>query len=308
MSKSNHTILVIGSAGFIGSHLVAALEERGHTVIGVDDFSTGNKANVSPRSDCIEHDIVQPLYIKKNLDQIYNLACPASPKHYQKNAIRTIKINTLGMMNVLGLARKHGARVLQASTSEVYGDPLFHPQSERYFGNVNPFGPRSCYDEGKRVAEALCYEYQKTHGMEVRVARIFNTYGPRMQPDDGRVVSNFIVSALRNKPLQIYGDGSQTRSFCYVSDMVDGLIRLMESDRSGPVNLGNPEEILVKDLAERVLAMTGATSSVEFLPLPQDDPHRRKPDITRAIENLHWRPTVSLEAGLQKTIDYFKKQ
>ncbi len=305
-SSTPKKILVTGAAGFIGSHLVATLEERGHAVIGVDNFLTGSRKNISPRSRCIEHDIIDPLYLDEAIDQIYNLACPASPKHYQQNSIRTIKTNTLGIINIMGIARKHGARVLQASTSEIYGDPLEHPQSEMYFGNVNSFGPRSCYDEGKRLAEALCFEYQKTHGMAIRVARIFNTYGPRMQADDGRVVSNFIVAALQGKPLEIYGDGSQTRSFCYITDMVEGLIRLMESDSTGPVNLGNPVEIPVKQLAEMVLTMIASKSSLKFLPLPQDDPHRRKPDIIRAMGELAWQPRVELSDGLRNTVAYFK--
>lgn len=301
------TVLVTGGAGFIGSHLCEALVERGDRVICVDNFITGSRENLKNKNiKIIEHDIIETLEITEHIDQIYNLACPASPEHYQQNPIRTIKASTLGMINMLGLARKHGARFLQASTSEVYGDPRVHPQIESYFGNVNSFGPRSCYDEGKRVAEALCFEYRQTHDMEIRLARIFNTYGPRMATDDGRVVSNFIVAALRGEPLTIYGDGSQTRSFCYVSDMVAGLISLMESTIDSPVNLGNPNEFTIKDLANKIINFVNLKNSISHLPLPQDDPKQRKPDISLAKRELGWEPKVMLDEGLLKAIEYFK--
>jgi UDP-glucuronate decarboxylase len=305
-------ILITGGAGFIGSHLSQRLLNEGNEVLCLDNFFTGQERNLvglaaSQKFHLVRHDIVEtiPFY---QVDRIYNLACPASPIHYQENPIKTIKTSTIGMINVLGLARKAGARVLQASTSEVYGDPEVHPQKEEYLGNVNPIGPRSCYDEGKRVAESLCVNYQRAHGMEVRIARIFNTYGPNMHPNDGRVVSNFIVQALEGEPITIYGDGSQTRSFCYVSDLVDGLIKLMESDVVGPVNLGNPNEITVRELAEEIIQLAGSSSKVETHPMPEDDPRKRKPDITKAKTLLHWEPTISREEGLQKTIRYFRSR
>jgi UDP-glucuronate decarboxylase len=308
------TVLVTGGAGFIGSHLCAALLARGERVICVDNFFTGNKNNLenllkNKNFRLIEHDIINPLYITdEQLDQIYNLACPASPAHYQFNAIRTIKANTIGVINMLGLAKKHRARILQASTSEIYGDPLEHPQKESYRGNVNTIGPRACYDEGKRVAETLFFDYHRKHGLAIRVARIFNTYGPNMAADDGRVVSNFIVAALKNEPLQIYGDGSQTRSFCFVTDLVAGLIKLMEVENfTGPVNLGNPHEFTIKTLADKVLAISGSASNIVYKPLPVDDPIKRRPDINLAKTKLGWEPKIQLNEGLQKTIDYFKQ-
>jgi len=304
--------LVTGGAGFIGSHLCKFLLDKGYQVFCLDNFFTGQKSNIEPffgdpNFKMIEHDIIEPFYLDDKFDQVYNLACPASPIHYQKNAIRTIKTSTAGMINVLGFARKNSARILQASTSEVYGDPLQHPQKETYNGNVNPIGPRACYDEGKRVAETLMFDYHRTHGMEIRVARIFNTYGPNMTFDDGRVVSNFIVQALKNKPITIYGDGSQTRSFCYVSDLVNGLYALMESDITGPVNLGNPGEFTVKELAEKIIKLTGSKSEIIYKDLPEDDPKKRKPDISLAKVKLNWNPNVLLEDGLEMTIEYFKK-
>lgn len=303
-------VLVTGGAGFIGSHLCERLLNEGHDVVCLDNFFTGSKENIerlleNAKFEIVEHDIVEQIPFMQ-ADRVYNLACPASPIHYQENPIKTIKTSTIGMINVLGLARKAGARVLQASTSEVYGDPEMHPQIEEYWGNVNPIGPRSCYDEGKRVAESLTVNYQRAHGMEIRIARIFNTYGPQMHPNDGRVVSNFIVQALRGEPITLYGDGSQTRSFCYVSDTVEGLVRLMESGVSMPVNIGNPNEITVKELAERIAAATHSSSQIEFRSIPEDDPRKRKPDITRARTMLGWEPVVSLEDGLEKTISYFK--
>ncbi len=309
MSKRN-TILVTGGAGFIGSHLCERLIEAGHDVVCADNFFTGSKENIRglvghSHFEFVRHDIVNPLVVE--VDRIYNLACPASPVHYQMNPIKTIKTSTVGMVNMLGLAKRVKARILQASTSEVYGDPEEHPQKETYWGHVNPIGPRSCYDEGKRVAEALCMDYHRQNGIEIRIVRIFNTYGPRMHPNDGRVVSNFIVQALKGKPVTIYGDGSQTRSFCYVDDLVDGLIRMMENGQSiGPINLGNPAEITVGELAERVIKMTGSKSQIEKRTLPQDDPRKRQPDITLAKKYLGWEPKVSLEEGLQKTIEYFR--
>lgn len=306
-------ILVTGGSGFIGSHLCDSLIERGDRVVCLDNLFTGSRKNIehlagNPNFRFVEHDIIEPFFSDEHIDQIYNLACPASPIHYQSNAIRTIKANTIGMINMLGLARKHKARILQASTSEVYGDPLEHPQTESYRGNVNPIGPRACYDEGKRVAETLCFDYHRAHGLQIRVARIFNTYGPRMAADDGRVVSNFIVQALRNQPMTVYGDGNQTRSFCFVSDMVDGLMRLMESTAQKPINLGNPDEFTILELAKKILAQTKSKSEILFLSLPQDDPRQRRPDITLAKKILNWEPRVSLDEGLKKVIHFFSLQ
>lgn len=304
-------ILVTGGAGFIGSHLMERLLGRGDTVICVDNYFTGQKKNIerfldNPAFSAVEHDIVQPLQ-GMEVDQVYNLACPASPIHYQYNPIKTIKTSTVGMINMLGLAKRSGARILQASTSEVYGDPHVHPQVESYWGNVNPIGIRSCYDEGKRVAETLCMDYHRSHNLDIRIIRIFNTYGPNMHPEDGRVVSNFIMQALNNKPLTIYGDGTQTRSFCYVEDLVTGMMSMMDQDGFiGPVNLGNPVEHTMKQLAELILQLTGSASEIEYKPLPQDDPKQRQPDISLAKEKLSWEPTIDIESGLKKTIDYFK--
>lgn len=311
----NGTIVVTGGSGFIGSHLSDRLIREGERVICVDNLFTGSKDNIAhllenPQFKFIEHDIIEPLFIEETIDEIYNLACPASPLHYQRNPVRTIKANTIGMINVLGLAHKHGARILQASTSEVYGDPLVHPQREDYRGNVNPVGPRACYDEGKRCAEALCLDYHRMHGMEIKVVRIFNTYGQRMAFEDGRVVSNFILQALKGQPITIYGDGLQTRSFCYVDDTVDGLIKMMGSEASfaGPVNLGNPHEFTIKELAEKIIALTGSSSAIINKPLPEDDPKHRRPDITLAKNVLRWDPKVQLEEGLQKTIEDFRSR
>ncbi len=307
------TILVTGAAGFIGSHLVERLLKEGNRVIGLDNLFTGSKKNLESalkhkNFKFIEHDIVEPFFIKGKVDQVYNLACPASPIHYQSNQVHTTKACTIGVINVLGFARKHRARVLQASTSEVYGDPEQHPQSEEYRGNVNPIGPRSCYDEGKRAAETLFFDYYRMHGMEIKIARIFNTYGPRMSKEDGRVVSNFIVQALQKKPITLYGKGTQTRSFCYVSDLVDGLIKLMNSGKKiqGPINLGNPKEQTVKDLAIMVQAMTDSKSKIAYKKLPIDDPRRRCPDITKAHKLLRWSPKIDINKGLQETIEYFR--
>jgi UDP-glucuronate decarboxylase len=307
---SRKTILVTGGAGFIGSHLCERLLHDGHDVVCLDNFFTGSKENIRPlvghdHFELVRHDIVNPIFVEA--DQIYNLACPASPVHYQVNPIKTIKTSTVGMVNMLGLAKRTGTRILQASTSEVYGDPDQHPQKETYWGNVNPIGVRSCYDEGKRVAEALCMDYHRQNKVDIRIVRIFNTYGPRMHPNDGRVVSNFVVQALRGEPITIYGDGSQTRSFCFVDDLVEGLIRMMQQETThGPINLGNPAEITVKQLAERMVAMTGSKSKIEYRPLPQDDPRKRQPDITLAKKHLGWEPRVPLEEGLQRTIAYFR--
>ncbi len=304
------TIAVTGGAGFLGSHLCERLLARGDEVICVDNFFSGRKANIEhlrshPRFELIRHDIVHPLFLEA--DQIYNLACPASPVAYQYNPIKTIKTSTVGMVNILGLAKRCRARVLHTSTSEVYGDPTVHPQTEDYWGNVNPLGPRSCYDEGKRVAESLCVNYHLAHDVEVRIVRIFNTYGPRMDPVDGRVVSNFIMQALHGEPLTIYGDGSQTRSFCYVDDLVEGLIRMMDQEEQmGPVNLGNPVENTMIELAQAVLKITGSASPLKNVPLPQDDPQQRCPDITRAREWLGWEPKVELDTGLARTIEYYR--
>lgn len=304
-------ILVTGGAGFIGSHLCERLLAAGHDVLCVDNFYTGRKENVvhllgDPHFELLRHDISFPLYVE--VDEIYNLACPASPVHYQRDPVQTIKTSVVGAVNMLGLARRTGARILQASTSEIYGDPEVHPQSEDYWGNVNPIGPRSCYDEGKRAAETLFFDYHRQRKVRIKVARVFNTYGPRMQPDDGRVVSNFIVQALNGGPITVYGDGLQTRSFCYVTDMVDGLIRLMETgdEVTGPVNLGNPQETTVLALANMVRQLVGRDVSIHFKELPTDDPRRRRPDISRARELLDWSPTTDFMSGLHATIDYFR--
>lgn len=307
------SILVTGGAGFLGSHLCERLLERGDNVICLDNFFTGRKQNVAhllanPRFELIRHDIVHPIFIEA--DQIYNLACPASPVAYQLNPIKTIKTSTVGVVNVLGLAKRCRARILHASTSEVYGDPTVHPQREDYWGNVNPLGPRSCYDEGKRVAESLCINYHHEHQLQVRIIRIFNTYGPRMDPNDGRVISNFITQALRGEPLTIYGDGKQTRSFCYVDDLLRGMMALMDQDHeTGPVNIGNPGEYTMLQLAEEVLrAIPESKSSITFVPLPQDDPKQRCPDITKAKSLLGWSPTIDLKTGLQRTVEYYRAE
>jgi len=306
-------IMVTGGAGFIGSHLCERLVADGNQVVCVDNLFTGSRANIKhlldhDRFEFVRHDIIQPLLI--DVDQIYNLACPASPVHYQFNPVKTIQTNVVGTYNVLELARQVKARILQASTSEVYGDPSVHPQPESYFGNVNPVGPRSCYDEGKRCAESLLTDYHLQNGVEVRIARIFNTYGPRMAMNDGRVVSNFIVQALRDEPITLFGDGEQTRSFCYVNDLVEGLVLLMDHDgleAHQPVNLGNPEECTIHELAEIVIRTTGSKSSFQREPLPKDDPRQRKPDISRARERLGWEPEISIEDGMVRTVGYFRE-
>jgi len=301
--------LITGGAGFIGSHICERLLDRGEEVLCLDNFFTGDKRNVEhllghPRFELIRHDVTEPILLE--VDRIYNMACPASPVHYQYNPIKTVKTNVMGAMNMLGLARRVKARILQASTSEVYGDPHVHPQVEAYWGNVNTIGIRSCYDEGKRVAETLFFDYHRQNKVDIRVARIFNTYGPRMDPDDGRVVSNFIVQALRGEPITIYGEGQQTRSFCYVDDLVNGLIALMDCDDfTGPVNLGNPGEFTIAELANEVLAMTGSKSKIDYRPLPSDDPVRRQPDISLAKSKLNWQPSIPLQEGLKKAIAYF---
>lgn len=304
-------ILVTGGAGFLGSHLSDRLLADGHEVIVADNFFTGSKKNIwhlhnQQNFEVIRHDVTFPLYLE--VDAIYNLASPASPIHYQRDPVQTTKTSVLGAINMLGLAKRLGVRIFQASTSEVYGDPEVHPQPESYWGKVNPIGPRACYDEGKRAAETLFFDYHRQHGLAIRVARIFNTYGPRMAPDDGRVVSNFILQALRGEPLTIYGDGSQTRSFCYVSDLVDGFVRLMDNDQNlvGPVNLGNPGEFTMNELAEAVLEVTGSKSPIEYRSLPEDDPKQRKPDISLATSALGWEPTVQLREGLDHTVQYFR--
>jgi UDP-glucuronate decarboxylase len=302
--------LITGGAGFIGSHLCERLLERGEEVICVDNFFTGRRKNIlpflsHPRFEVLRHDVTQPLLIEA--DRIYNLACPASPVHYQYNPVKTIKTNVMGALNMLGLAKRIRARILQASTSEVYGDPQVHPQTESYWGHVNPVGIRSCYDEGKRVAETLFFDYHRQNNVDIRVIRIFNTYGPRMLVNDGRVVSNFIVQALRGDPITIYGAGEQTRSFCYVSDLVEAMLRVMDCEGfTGPVNVGNPGEFTIKELAEAVLELTGSRSQLEYRPLPADDPTRRRPDIALARSRLEWEPTVALKEGLAKTIDYLR--
>ncbi|MBE7381405.1 MAG: SDR family oxidoreductase [Leptolyngbya sp. SIO1E4] len=304
-------ILVTGGAGFIGSHLIDRLMQAGHEVLCLDNFFTGHKRNIqhwfgNPNFELIRHDITEP--IRLEVDQIYHLACPASPVHYQYNPVKTIKTNVMGTLYMLGLAKRVKARFLLASTSEVYGDPEVHPQPEEYRGNVNPIGIRSCYDEGKRVAETLAFDYHRQNGVDIRVARIFNTYGPRMLENDGRVVSNFVVQALKGVPLTVYGNGSQTRSFCYVSDLVEGLMRLMNGEMIGPVNLGNPDEYTILELAQTVQSMINPDVEVKFEPLPQDDPRRRKPNIARAKANLGWEPTIPLKTGLQKTIEDFRSR
>ncbi len=304
-------VLVTGGAGFIGSHLCERLLSMGDQVLCVDNFYSSTRENVAhllphPNFELLRHDITFPLFVE--VDQIYHLACPASPIHYQRDPVQTTKTAVHGSINMLGLAKRTQARVLLTSTSEVYGDPKVHPQTEDYWGNVNPIGPRACYDEGKRAAETLFFDYWRQHNLEIKVVRLFNTYGPRMHPQDGRVVSNFVMSALTGSPITLYGDGSQTRSFCYVDDLIDGLVAMMESDVSitGPINLGNPGEFTVKELAEMIVKKIPTTSPMEIRPLPQDDPVRRQPDITRAKQQLGWEPTISLDQGLDKTIAYFR--
>jgi UDP-glucuronate decarboxylase len=304
-------VLITGGAGFIGSHLSERLLAEGNEVICVDNFFTGSRRNVehlfdNPRFELLRHDVTFPLYVE--VDQIYNLACPASPVHYQHDPVQTTKTSVMGAINMLGLAKRLRVPILQASTSEVYGDPAVHPQTEDYWGNVNPIGTRSCYDEGKRAAETLFFDYRRQHDLSIKVIRIFNTYGPRMHPNDGRVVSNFIVQALRGEPITIYGDGSQTRSFCFVDDLVDGMVRLMNTghDVTGPINVGNPGEFTMLELANAVLEITGSSSTIEHRPLPQDDPKQRQPNIDLARRELGWEPTVALQPGLERTIAYFR--
>ncbi len=308
--ESSKRILVTGGAGFLGSHLIDRLISQGHQVLCADNLFTGTKRNIEhlrnePRFEFLRHDITMPLFVE--VDEIYNLACPASPVHYQHDPVQTTKTSVHGAINMLGLAKRLKCRILQASTSEVYGDPAIHPQREEYWGNVNPIGTRSCYDEGKRCAETLFFDYHRQHGLEIKVARIFNTYGPRMHQADGRVVSNFVVQALRGEPITVFGDGGQTRSFCYAGDLIGGLIRLMESEPgfTGPVNLGNPNEFTIEELAQEVLRQTGAGSEIRYLPLPADDPKQRQPDISLAQAKLNWRPEVPLTDGLKPTIAYF---
>ena len=303
-------VLVTGGAGFIGSFLCETLLARGDEVLCADNFFTGTRGNIEnligqKRFELVRHDVTFPLYVE--VDEIYNLACPASPIHYQRDPVQTTKTSVHGAINMLGLAKRLKAKILQASTSEVYGDPSVHPQPETYWGNVNPVGPRACYDEGKRCAETLFFDYYRQHRLRIKVARIFNTYGPRMHPNDGRVVSNFIVQALKNRPITLFGDGNQTRSFCYVEDLADGLIRLMDSgdDLTGPVNLGNPAEFTIRQLAEKIITLTGSRSKTEFRPLPTDDPRQRQPDISLARSALNWAPKIQLDEGLKKTIAYF---
>jgi UDP-glucuronate decarboxylase len=309
--QSRKRILVTGGAGFLGSHLIDRLLDRGDEVVCVDNLFTGAKRNIehlhaNPRFEFMRHDVCFPLYIE--VDEIYNLACPASPIHYQHDPVQTTKTSVIGAINMLGLAKRLKCKIFQASTSEVYGDPHVHPQTEDYWGNVNPIGIRSCYDEGKRCAETLFFDYHRQLGVEVKVARIFNTYGPRMHPADGRVVSNFIVQALKDEPITLYGDGSQTRSFCYRDDLVEGFLRLMDTapDVTGPVNIGNPNEFTIRELAELVIEMTGSRSTLDYRPLPQDDPMQRQPNITVARDTLGWEPKVQLREGLERTIEYFR--
>ena len=311
MAKEMTRVLVTGGAGFLGSHLCERLLEEGHEVLCVDNYYTGTRANVShllghPRFELMRHDVTFPLYVQ--VDRIYNLACPASPVHYQHDPVQTTKTSVHGAINMLGLAKRLGARILQASTSEVYGDPSVHPQPEEYWGNVNPIGRRACYDEGKRCAETLFFDYYRQHGLPIKVVRIFNTYGPRMHPNDGRVVSNFIMQALKGEPITIYGDGSQTRSFCYVDDLIEGFVRFMETPEevTGPLNLGNPGEFTILELAEKVIHLTKSRSSIVKKPLPDDDPKQRRPDITAVKKMLDWSPRVDLDEGLERTINYFR--
>jgi len=313
MSLTRKRVMVTGGAGFLGSHLCERLLRDGHDVLCVDNYFTGRRDNIihlmsNPHFEVMRHDITFPLYVE--VDEIFNLACPASPVHYQFDPVQTTKTSVIGAINMLGLAKRVGAKILQASTSEVYGDPTVHPQTEDYRGNVNPLGPRACYDEGKRCAETLFFDYHRQHEVQIKVVRIFNTYGPRMHPNDGRVVSNFIVQALQNQDITLYGDGGQTRAFCYVDDLIEGFIRLMATrpDFTGPVNIGNPHEIPVRELAERIITQTGASSRIVHRPLPQDDPMQRCPDISLARSVLGWNPTVDLQTGLQRTIDYFSGQ
>src|SRR6516164_6262663 len=309
---SNRRVLVTGGAGFIGSHLCERLLGRGDEVLCADNFFTATRPNVSglmlnSRFELVRHDVCFPLYVE--VDKIYNLACPASPIHYQFDPVQTTKTSVHGAINMLGLAKRVKAKILQASTSEVYGDPTVHPQTEDYWGHVNPIGPRSCYDEGKRCAETLFFDYRRQHNLKIKIARIFNTYGPRMHPNDGRVISNFVVQALQNKDITVYGDGTQTRAFCYVDDLIDGLVRLMEAsdDVVGPFNLGNPEEFSIRELAETIIALTGSSSRIVHRPLPEDDPKQRRPDISKAQAILHWQPKTSLRDGLMKVVVYFER-
>ncbi len=311
MTIAKGRALVTGGAGFLGSHLCDRLLNDGYSVICVDNYYSSTKENIAhlldnPRFEVIRHDVTFPLYIE--VDEIYHLACPASPIHYQRDPVQTTKTAVHGSINMLGLAKRTGAKILLTSTSEIYGDPLVHPQTEDYWGNVNPIGPRACYDEGKRAAETLFFDYHRQHNLKIKVVRLFNTYGPRMHPHDGRVVSNFVVSALTGKPITIYGEGRQTRSFCYVDDLINGLIAMMNSadEVTGPINLGNPGEFTIAELAAEVIKQTGVNPGIEYLPLPPDDPTRRQPDITRAKQTLGWEPTIELESGLAKTIEYFR--
>ena len=311
MTIAKGRALVTGGAGFLGSHLCDRLLNDGYSVICVDNYYSSTKENIAhlldnPRFEVIRHDVTFPLYIE--VDEIYHLACPASPIHYQRDPVQTTKTAVHGSINMLGLAKRTGAKILLTSTSEIYGDPLVHPQTEDYWGNVNPIGPRACYDEGKRAAETLFFDYHRQHNLKIKVVRLFNTYGPRMHPNDGRVVSNFVVSALTGKPITIYGEGRQTRSFCYVDDLINGLIAMMNSadEVTGPINLGNPGEFTIAELAAEVIKQTGVNPGIEYLPLPPDDPTRRQPDITRAKQTLGWEPTIELESGLAKTIEYFR--
>ena len=305
-------VMVTGGAGFLGSHLIDRLIERGDEVLCLDNLFTGTKQNIAhlqghDRFEFMRHDVTIPLYVE--VDEIYNLACPASPVHYQHDPVATTKTSVHGAINMLGLAKRTGAKIFQASTSEVYGDPAVHPQTEDYWGHVNPIGPRSCYDEGKRCAETLFFDYRRQHNLAIKVVRIFNTYGPRMHPSDGRVVSNFIVAALKGEPIPIYGDGSQTRSFCYVDDLIEGFLRLMDSpdEVTGPINIGNPGEFSMRELAEKVIAITGSKSEITYLPLPQDDPKQRQPNIDLAQQKLGWTPKIALDQGLERTIAYFRQ-
>lgn len=313
MSIATGRALVTGGAGFLGSHLCDRLLDEGYEVLCVDNYYSSTKDNIAhlldhPRFEVIRHDVTFPLYVE--VDEIYHLACPASPIHYQRDPVQTTKTAVHGSINVLGLAKRTGAKILLTSTSEIYGDPMVHPQPEDYWGNVNPIGPRACYDEGKRAAETLFFDYRRQHNMRIKVVRLFNTYGPRMHPRDGRVVSNFIMSALEGRPLTVYGRGEQTRSFCFVDDLIEGLIRMMRSpdEVTGPINLGNPDEFTIAELAVLVMKHTGIDPGIEYLPLPPDDPTRRQPDITRAMETLDWKPNVALEAGLVATIKHFREQ